>query len=225
MKTRSTKPIRRFQLKLLPYGNLYYIDRIADLEKAVARRPRQLQIDLVGVGEIPADFAMLIRSMLLDRPPKTRIITNACSSLQGGSVLVWLLGDTRRIRADARLFFRQSNPSDYPEAELSSTWKHAEPKFGDSDSEIDPEEADYVLMLQAINEYLPVRELAGRFIGLPLLRELGLVENAPMDHFLATAFGKTELPTGPPAEPGRKSVPVDNQTVRCRRCGNRSRMK
>jgi hypothetical protein len=225
MKTRSAKTVRRFQMQLLPYGNSYYIDRIADLEKTLARKPRRLQIDLIGIGEIPADFALLIRSLLQDRSPKTQIITNACSSLQGGSVLVWLLGDTRRIRVDARLFFRQLNPSDYPEAELSRSGKQIESKFRDSDFEIDPEEADYVRMLQGINEYLPVRELAGRFIGVPLLRELGLLENAPMDHFLATALGKTELPNGPPNEPERKRVPVNNKTVRGRKCRNRSRME
>jgi hypothetical protein len=223
MKTRSTKTVRHFQLKLLAYANSYYIDRVADLEKALARKPRRLQIDLIGVGEIPADFALLIRSLLLERSPKTTIITNAFSSLQGGSVLVWLLGDIRLIRADARLFFRQVNASDFPEAELSGTGKPMESKYRDSDLEIDPEEADYARMLQGIEEYLPVRELAGRFISVPLLREFGLVGNAPMDHFLATAFGKSDLSNEPPNEPAGKCLPMVNQTARMRKGRNRSR--
>ena len=32
----------------------------------------------------------------------------------------------------------------------------------DAASETDPEEADYVRVLQVINEYLPFKELAGR---------------------------------------------------------------
>ena len=95
MKKKSKKGLRGFQLKVLGYGNSYYIVRVADLEKALAKRPRQFQIDLVGNGEIPADWALLIRSILIQRAPQTQLITNARSSLQGGSVLVWLLGDRR----------------------------------------------------------------------------------------------------------------------------------
>ena len=99
MKKKSKTGLRGFQLKVLGYGsNSYYIDRVADLEKALAKRPRRFQIDLVGNGEIPADWALLIRSILIQRAPQTQLITNARSSLQDGSVLVWLLGDCRMIR-------------------------------------------------------------------------------------------------------------------------------
>ena len=106
MKTPSRQGRRQFQLNLLAYGNYYYIERIASLEAALKKKPRSLQINMVGEGEIPADTSLLIRSVLMKRSPKTRIITNARSSLQGGSVLVWLLGDQRIIRDDARVFFR-----------------------------------------------------------------------------------------------------------------------
>src|SRR5262245_49148774 len=112
MKTKSSQGRRRFQLCLLPYGNYYYIERIAKLEAALNKKPRSLQINMVGVGEIPADAALLIRSVLMKRSPKTRIITNARNSLQGGSVLVWLLGDQRIIRDDARVFFRRAKLSE-----------------------------------------------------------------------------------------------------------------
>jgi hypothetical protein len=46
-----------------------------------------LQIDIVGSGEMPADTAHLIRSVLLRRSAKTQVITNARSNLQGGAVL------------------------------------------------------------------------------------------------------------------------------------------
>lgn len=107
MKTKSKIGLRGFQMKVLYHGNHYYIDRIADLEKALAKKPRRFQIDLIGAGEIPADWALLIRSILIQRAPQIQLITNARSSLQGGTVLVWLLGDRRIIRDDARLFFRR----------------------------------------------------------------------------------------------------------------------
>lgn len=160
MKTQSkTKPLR-FPLRILGYGNAYYIERIAELETALARKPRMLQIDMIGEGEIPADTALLIRSVLSGRSPKTRLITNARSSLQGGSVLVWLMGDLRLIRNDARVFFRRADVPADDAADEIGTWD--EPEYADTYSETDPEELDYARMLQVINEFLPVKELAGR---------------------------------------------------------------
>jgi hypothetical protein len=178
---------------LLGYGNHYYIERITRLEATLARKPRVLQLDLIGVREIPADSALLIRSILMKRSPRTRLITHARSSLQNGSVLVWLLGDTRLIRDDARLFFRRATLSEDDDAKREDEWKD-EPEFCDSFSEIDPEEGDYARVLQCINEFLPVKELAGRLIELPVLRQFGLVENEKVDHFLATAFGTKREP-------------------------------
>ena len=189
MKTRLKQAPRRFQLKLLPYGNSYYIERIEQLEKVLSRKPRAVQIDMVGVGEIPADSALLIRSVLMERSSKTQIITHARSSLQGGSVLVWLLGDRRVIRDDARLYFRRVDLSEDEAAEQNEPWKDT--RYRDSFSEIDPEDGDYARVLQVINEFLPVNELAGRLIGVPVLRQFGLVGNEQVDVFLATAFQKS----------------------------------
>jgi hypothetical protein len=197
MKTRSRNTRQPFELKLVAYGNCYYIARVARLERALARRPRTFQIDLIGAGEIPADAALLIRSVLLARSPRTHLITRARSSLQNGSVLVWLLGDTRLIRDDARLFFRRATLSDDDDAKQEDDWKD-EPEFCDSFSEIDPEEGDHARVLECINEFLPVKELAGRLIEMPVLRQFGLVENEKVDNFLATAFGaKREPPNAP----------------------------
>jgi hypothetical protein len=46
-------------------------------------------------------------------------------------------------------------------------------------------------VLQVINEFLPVKEMAGRIIGVSVLKQFGLVENEQVDGFLATAFGKS----------------------------------
>ena len=201
MKTRTLSGHRQFELKLLGYGNCYYIERVARLEAALARKPRVLQINLIGTGEIPADAALLFRSVLLARSPRTQIITNARSSLQNGSVLVWLLGGRRLIRDDARVFFRRATlPEGDTEPAKDDKCSDAEPKFCDSYSEIDPEEGDHVRVLQCINEFLPVKELVGRLIEVPVLRQFGLLENEKVDQFLATAFGaKREPPNISPA--------------------------
>jgi len=106
-------------------------------------------------------------------------------------VLVWLLGDRRIIRDDARLYFRRVDVTEDEEADPNEPGREIEPRYRDSFSEVDPEEADYVQVLRRINEFLPVKELAGRMIGVPVLRQFGLVENEQVDHYLATAFGKS----------------------------------
>jgi len=189
MTKKSLKGLRVFQLNLPGYGGgAYYADRIIALEKALARKPRQFQIDLLGNGEMGADWALLIRSILLRRSPRTRVITNARSSLQGGSVLVWLLGDQRIIRNDARIFFRRVDMTESNDADVNWVWKESDLKYVDSYSETDPEDSDYIKMLHLINEFLPVKELSGKVVNVPVLRQFGLVENEKLDRFLAAVF-------------------------------------
>jgi hypothetical protein len=205
MKTKTKQGICRFQLKVLAYDYSYYIERVARLEAVLARKPRLLEIDLIGVGEIPADSALLIRSVLRGRSPGTRLITRARSSLQGGSVLVWLQGDDRAIREDARVYFRRAELSG-EESDQQKVWKERELRYAYANSEMDPEEGDYARVLELINEFLPVKELAGRLIELPVLRQFGLVENEKFDQFLASVFGKSEEPPADPARSAMESV-------------------
>lgn len=105
--------------------------------------------------------------------------------------MIWLLGDKRTIRDDAWVYFRRADLPEDAEADPNADWKQNEPRYRDSFSYFDPEEGDYARLLQVINEYLPVKELAGRLIGGSVLRQFGLVENEQVDGFLATAFGKS----------------------------------
>jgi len=190
MKKRSRQGLRQFRVEVRSWGN--YVERIADLERALAKKPRTLRIELVGAGEIPADVALRFRAALMERSRRTRIVTNAHSSLQGGSVLLWLLGDSRTIREDARLYFRRTTWSE--EDEVRENGGEDEPVYRDSYSTIDPDEGDYVRVLEIINEFLPVKEMAGRLIGAPVLRQFGLIENEKVDNFLATVFSKRPEP-------------------------------
>ena len=180
-RARSVKRPSKLVLKLRSWGN--YIDEAFQLETILAKKPARLQIEFVGPGEIPADSALLMRSMILKRSEQTRIVTNARSSLQGATVLIWLLGDTRHIREDARLRFRPAGQ--FVADDAVTVWKDR--SFFDDD---DMEKDDYVRVLQAINEFLPVKELAGRPVEMSVLKEFGLVDNEKVDDLLATAFGR-----------------------------------
>src|SRR3954467_11496511 len=103
MKQKHTQPTKRTKrrklnrrhsklvLKLRSWGN--FIDEAFELESLLAKKPARLHVEFVGSGEIPADSALLMRSILLKRSHRTRVVTNARSSLQGATALVWLLGD------------------------------------------------------------------------------------------------------------------------------------
>ena len=165
------------------------------LERALATKPKVLRLEMIGEGEVPADTALLIRSILMKRLPGTQLVTNARSSLQGGSVLVWLLGDKRLIRDDARVFFKRNPLADEDPVEVYAGLGGAEQKYKDSYSSIDPEDADYARLLQLIDEFLPVKEFAGRVVNVDVLRDFGLVGNEHVDNFLTSAFSKSETAT------------------------------
>jgi hypothetical protein len=126
------------------------------------------------------------------RSPKTHLITNARSSLQGGAVLVWLMGDTRQIREGAKLYFRKSSKED--DDGDNEDWKDEKSE----DSEADLEEVDCAQVLQYIDHFLPVRELAGRPVGLEVLRQFGLVDSERTDSFLNSAFASRDGSAQPP---------------------------
>lgn len=198
MKTRksSAKCPSKLTLQLSSWGS--YLDEACELEELLRKKPKRLRIELLGAGEMPPDTVLLIRSILLARLPGTQVITHARSSLQGAAVLVWLLGDQRLIRDDARLHFRAAGP--FEDGDAGSSWKASDPLDDD-----DFENADYIRVLQLINEFLPVRELAGHSIELPTLRQFGLVDSEKADELLSTLLGRQKPTAVPPTnEPKTK---------------------
>jgi hypothetical protein len=177
------------------------VDELYQLEACLAQKPKRLQIDLVGSGKIPSDTALVMQGVLQARPKETQLDTNARSSLHGAAVLIWLLGDTRLIRADARLYFTAAGEF----AQKPTTWRdralHEDDPFEDD---------DYLKVLRAIDNYLPVRELADQPIEFASLRELGLVDNEAMEKLLANVSQSAEerpvkqepLPESDPTESG-----------------------
>lgn len=186
----SAKRLLTLIVQLSSWGS--YLKETRKLEDLLRKKPARLRIELIGSGEMPPDTALLIRSILLARSSRTRIITHARSSLQGPVVLVWLLGDQRLIRDDARLHFRAAGP--FEDCDCGTSWKASDPLDDDVES------ADYIRVLQRINEFLPVRELAGHAIELPTLRQFGLVDSEKADEVLNALLRRqkpAKVPTAP----------------------------
>jgi hypothetical protein len=178
-RAKSVKRTAKLLIKLRNWTR--FIDEAYQLEAKLARKPKVLEIEFVGAGEIPADTALLMRSVILSRPGPTRVVTNARSSLVGATVLVWLTGDTRRIREDSSLIFApggEFTPDDRP-----VRWE--DPCTCES---CEMEAHNHIRVLQAINEFLPAKELAGRPVDYAVLKQFGLVDTDEVDEFLAEAF-------------------------------------
>ncbi len=201
MMTNHGQELLQFSLNLLYCGNNYYIERVAKLEDALADVPRQIHLEMIGDGEIDADWALVFREVLNQRSEKTQLITNARSSLKNGSALVWLLGDRRLIREDARLFFRRANLTEETEVHPDKIWNDGELQYADSFSEADPEEAVHAQVLRYIDEFLPVRELAGQIIDVRTLRQFGLVDSDKLDLLLAATLGPEPTSTDETVKP------------------------
>ncbi len=213
MNVKSWQDRHRVQIRIMWRNDDWYIDRIQDLGQILLNEPEEVELELIGTGEIPADTVLVIRSVLMQRSPKTRIVTNARSSLQHAAVLLWLLGDERVIRDDAKLFFREAELPDGETEKKKTDWKDKK-NFLDWLSDIDPEEGDYVRVLQLIDEYLPVSELAGRFIDVGLLRQFGLIENRRVDDFLATVFASNPEPKQVSGNDVEPKHPLEAETQR-----------
>ena len=190
MKRKSKRLSNKLQLTAC-WSNAYYINWVAKLEKLLRKKSRVVRIEMIGSDEIPAGAALLIRDALLKRSPETQIAIDARSSLQNGSAMIWLLGDMRTIRDDAKVFFRRADLPEDAEIDANADWRALEANYKDSFSEVDPDEGDHARVLQVIDEFLPAKEFAGRLIGVAVLKQFGLVENERVDGFLASAFGKT----------------------------------
>ena len=147
MMTNYGQELLRFPVNLLYNGNTHYLERVAKLEDALADVPKHLQLDLMGDGEIDADWALVIRDVLKQCSAETKLITSGRSTLKNGSALVWLLGERQLIRNDAKVFFRRANLIEDEDIGSQKVWNDWNMQYLDSYSEADPEEASQAQVL------------------------------------------------------------------------------
>ena len=155
-----------------------------ELIAKLAGGPKQLKLRFVGFSYSPADHALIISEILATKRNGVTIITDAWSPVIGSSVLTWLAGDIRRIRKTAYLNFRSPLDNGNPRRR-NFPWDDCFDLFaGDAEPGIDLAEQDYKTVLQLIDEYLPIKQMAGKIITPDMLKEFGLLENSPLDNLL-----------------------------------------
>jgi hypothetical protein len=134
------------------------------LEATLSRAPKTLTLRFVGVHQMVADHALVLHQLLSAKLHKTLLITDAWSSLIDASVLIWLLGERRRIRPTAWLFLRKPRASYDP---VPFFWPGPPMEVCDR---------DHHTVLRLINHYLPVGKLMGSPMTGHMLAEYCLLE-------------------------------------------------
>ena len=70
MNIKSWQDRHRVQFRIMWRNDDWYIDRIQDLGQILLNEPEEVELELIGTGEIPADTVLVIRSVLMQRAPK-----------------------------------------------------------------------------------------------------------------------------------------------------------
>lgn len=150
-----------------------FADRLSCL---LATAPTEVTLRFVGLHHMEPDPTLILYEVLQQKPPGTVLITEAWSSLTNGSALVWLLGDRRRIRPTAWLFFRKAKPKQ----EGYEMPNEVETFFGIAPG-IDLREVDYNSVLRLAGRFLPVRRMLGEPITAHMLAEYRLLDGQAAD--------------------------------------------
>jgi hypothetical protein len=151
---------------------------ITQLEDCLAEKPKQVTLQFYGMEEMRPDPALLIYDTLLKKCPETTIITEARSPIVDSGVLVWLAGDSRRIRSTAWLWVssqrvrqargRSRNPWDRSEAWMDE---------GEESGLCRPSQINYQNVLRLIDRQLPVKFLADKPLTPHILGEYCLLND------------------------------------------------
>jgi hypothetical protein len=153
------------------------------VKTAIEQKPTELLIELVGVGNISQDIALAIYDLVQDaKNSGLKVATVSRSSLYDGSLLLWILGDKRRIRSNTAFFqldsLKRLEETDWSDCERVAIRTIKEPAWV----------CNYRQVVKILNQYIPVEELADRRIPMDILREYGLIDSEETDKELKNLF-------------------------------------
>jgi hypothetical protein len=152
------------------------------VKSALAKKPKILSIDLVGVRQISQDIVLAIWDLVQDaKKGGLKVITRAYSSLYDGSLLLLLIGDIRRIRKNTAFI------------QLDSLKRLESTDFSDLPRKlcVIDEPAwlfNYRHVVKIMNHYIPVEELADKRLPMEVLGEYGLLDSVEEETELVKLF-------------------------------------
>jgi hypothetical protein len=155
--------------------------------EAFQGNPREVTFELLGPGQLLHDTALMLFDELIHRPSGIHLRMHSRTSLFDGAILIWLCGDTRTIRRDAWIQL-----SHIPETPGTGCEVDGRPNYTSSITVADesPSETDLRAIMDHLEDWLPVAEIAGHRLFAQDLRDLGLLDGELELQTLAGLFNR-----------------------------------
>ena len=154
----------------------------AKFKKAIEKSPKVISLEIIGIGNISQDMALVIWDLVQDaKKTGIRFITKARSSLYDGSLLLLLLGDARSVRSTG---FFQIDSLNRLENNDWSEFESRKPSCINVPAWV----TNYRQVFQIMNQYIPAEELADKRIPLVKLGEYGLLNNIQEEKSFQSLF-------------------------------------
>lgn len=135
--------------------------------------PREVVFELLGPGQLLHDTALMLFDELINRPSGIHLRMHSRTSLFDGAILLWLCGDTRTIRRDAWIQLSHIPETPCMGVELDGRRDYSSTITVADES---PSETDLRSIMDHLEEWLPVAEIAGHRLFVQDLRDLGLLD-------------------------------------------------
>jgi len=146
-------------------------------KEGISRAPKELHVELVGVGYPSPDIVLAIWDLVeASKELGLSVSTWARSSLYDSGLLLWLMGDKRRIRRSTGFF--QISCIDRLDREDWGTWKSQTPHMVFSEPGW---VSNYREVFRLMNQFIPARELADKRQKMEVLAEYGLLQGQASD--------------------------------------------
>lgn len=176
---------------LINFSNVFMHDEIyQNVKGAISKKPKVLEIDLVGVGNLDQSICLSLWHLLTERRnPQTRLVVCCNANLIDGEVLLLLAADEKRIRP--KTWMEISSLKKYEAMDFSRrAWsskqfgsQHDEPFFI----------TDYRNVFEIMNRYLPCELLSkGRVDIQETFKEYGLLNNTQEEKDFCRLFECSE---------------------------------
>ena len=171
---------------LINLSNQFSHDEIyTNVKEAISKKPSVLEIDLVGLGNLPQDLCLSLWYLLTSKDPKTHLVVCCNGNLIDGEVLILLAADEKKIRP--RTWMEISSLKKYEAMDFSRrAWsskqfgsQHDEPFFI----------TDYRNVFEVMNRYLDCECLSkGRVDIESTFREYGLLNSEQEEEVFQSLF-------------------------------------
>ena len=171
---------------LINLSNQFSHDEIyTNVKEAISKKPSVLEIDLVGLGNLPQDLCLSLWYLLTSKDPKTHLVVCCNGNLIDGEVLVLLAADEKKIRPKTWMeisSLKKYEAMDFSRRNWSSKQfgsQHDEPFFI----------TDYRNVFEVMNRHLPCELLSkGRVDIESTFREYGLLNSEEEEEVFQSLF-------------------------------------